>query len=124
MSEITAYEPDFIEQNGAWLLSLVGIIVTCFSGLLAYFLKSRCQTIKCCGCECQRDVLNLERVPAEQLKVELDRRQSAETIAPAVADAVPSLVAQALRFPRTTPRRKPPSVPVEVELPTTNSESV
>lgn len=119
MSEITAYEPDFIERNGAWLLSLVGIIVTCFSGLLAYFLKSRCQTIRCCGCECQRDVLNLERVPAEQLKLELDKRHSAETFGDAVAD-----VAQALRFPRTTSRRKPPSAPVEVELAATNSESV
>eukprot|EP00966_Prymnesium_polylepis_P250751 5798170-Prymnesium_polylepis.2 len=120
MSEIAGYEPDFIERNGTWLLSLVGIMVTCFSGLLAFFLKRRCQTIKCCGCECQRDVLNLERVPAEQLKVELDKRQSPDTLAPAVADAVPSLVTQALRFPR----RKRPSVPVEVELPTTNSESV
>jgi hypothetical protein len=97
---MSTYEPDFIERNGAWVLSLVGIIVTCFSGLLAYFLKSRCQTIRCCGCECQRDVLNLERVPGEQLKIELDKRQSAEALAPAMADAVPALVAQAMRFPR------------------------
>ena len=113
MSSVAVYEPDFIERNGTWLLSLVGIIVTCFSGLLAYFLKSRCQTIKFCGCECERDVLNLERVPESALKVELDRRHSP-----------PSLVAQALRIPRI-PRPKPPTRPAEVEIAmqsNTNSE--
>ena len=124
MSSDAVYEPDFIERNGAWLLSLVGIIVTCFSGLLAYFLKSRCQTIKFCGCECERDVLNLERVPESQLKVELDRRHSTEAIAPAVATVGTSLVAQALRIPRTL-RPKPPIRPAEVEVTArsvTNSE--
>jgi hypothetical protein len=117
MSSGVVYEPDFIERNGTWLLSLVGILVTCFSGLLAYFLKSRCQTIKFCGCECERDVLNLERVPESVLKVELDRRNSTET--PAAATGT-SLVAQALRLPRR-PRPKPPSRPEEVEFTTTTN---
>ncbi len=117
MSE-TVYEPDFIERNGAWLLSLVGILVTCFSGLLAYFLKSRCETIKCCGMECQRAVLDLERVPESALQtalqVELDRRAS-ETV-PA-RSVLGSLVSQALRQPRTT-RPRP-----RVEVTSTSSES-
>lgn len=74
MSE--AYEPDFVERNGAWLLSVFGVIAACMSGMLAYFLKSRCSRIKCCGFECERDVLDLERVPDDQLQVELTRRNS------------------------------------------------
>ncbi len=57
------YDPDFIERNGAWLLSVFGIISACISGMLVYFLKSRCRTIKCCGMECERDVLDLTTVP-------------------------------------------------------------
>lgn len=68
------YEPDFVERNGAWLLSVLGVVTACMSGILAYFLKSRCSRIKCCGMECERDVLNLERVPEEQLQVELTKR--------------------------------------------------
>jgi hypothetical protein len=70
------YEPDFVERNGAWLLSVLGVVTACMSGILAYFLKSRCSRIKCCGIECERDVLNLERVPEDQLQVELSRRVS------------------------------------------------
>ena len=55
------YNPDFVERNGAWLLSVVGIAGTCVSGLLVYFLKSRCTSIKCCGCECERQVLDLKK---------------------------------------------------------------
>ena len=70
------YDPDFIERNGAWLLSVIGVLATCASGMLAYFLRSRCRRIRCCGVECERDVLNLERVPNSQLQVELTRRRA------------------------------------------------
>jgi len=60
------YTPDFVERNGAWLLSVFGIVGTCVSAMSVYFLKSRCSSIKCCGIECQRDVLDLTQV-------ELDR---------------------------------------------------
>ena len=65
----SGYDPDFIERNGAWLLSVLGVTTACVSGVLAYFLKSRCSRIKCCGVECERDVLNLERVPEDTLHV-------------------------------------------------------
>ena len=68
------YEPDFVERNGAWLLSVLGVATACVSGMLAYFLKSRCSRIRCCGMECERDVLNLERVREDQLQVDLSRR--------------------------------------------------
>ena len=54
------YHPDFIERNGAWLLSVVGILGSCTTAVLVYFLRSRCRRIRCCGCECERDVLDLE----------------------------------------------------------------
>lgn len=54
------YEPDFIERNGTWLLTIVATVGTCISGLLVYVLKSRCTHIKFCGCECRRDVVSLE----------------------------------------------------------------
>ena len=68
------YEPDFVERNGAWLLSVLGVLTACVSGILAYFLKSRCSHIKCCGVEITRDVLNLERVSDAELQIELTRR--------------------------------------------------
>ena len=68
------YEPDFVERNGAWLLSVLGVVSACVGGVLTYFLKSRCSRIRCCGVECERDVLDLERIPASQLHVELARR--------------------------------------------------
>lgn len=66
----TGYEPDFVERNGAWLLSILGVIMTCVSGITVYMLKSRCRTIKCCGCECERDVLDLTQTPAEPFELQ------------------------------------------------------
>jgi len=54
------YDPDFIERNGTWLLTIVATVGTCVSGLLVYVLKSRCTYIRGCGCECRRDVVALE----------------------------------------------------------------
>lgn len=67
------YHPDFIERNGAWLLTVFGILGACVSGMFVYFLKSRCSSIKCCGMECQRDVLDLNVVPDSALRVDLTR---------------------------------------------------
>ena len=53
------YEPDFIERNGAWLLSVLGVIGTCTGYVLVYFLKSRCSYIRFCGVECHRDTLDM-----------------------------------------------------------------
>ena len=53
-------DPDFIQRNGAWLLSVIGLLTTCLSGCLVYMLKSRCTKIKCCGFECERDVVQID----------------------------------------------------------------
>lgn len=55
-------KPDFIERNEAWLLTVIGMVITCFMSTLVYFLKSRCTVIRLCGCECQRDVVDLENM--------------------------------------------------------------
>ena len=55
------YNPDFVERNGAFILSMIGLCGAAASAMLVYMLKSRCRYIKCCGVECERDVLNLER---------------------------------------------------------------
>lgn len=60
------YSPDFVERNGAWLLSVLGISMTCISGVLVCVLRSRCRTIKCCGLECERDVLDASHVPERE----------------------------------------------------------
>lgn len=52
--------PDFIERNGTWLLTLVGVGTSFVGALLAYFLKSRCKKVKCLCIQCEREVLQLE----------------------------------------------------------------
>lgn len=52
-------EPDFLERNGAWLLTVIGGLGTGVGMLLTYFLKSRCKHIECCGVVCDREVLDL-----------------------------------------------------------------
>ena len=40
------------------LLTIIGMCGSGFTALLIYFLKSRCSTIKLCGCmECEREVI-------------------------------------------------------------------
>ena len=54
-------DPDFVEKNGAWLLTVIGLVTAAVGTILTYFLKSRCKRIKCCGMSCDRDVVTLER---------------------------------------------------------------
>ena len=57
-------DPDFLERNGAWLLSVIGIVLGCFAGLLSYFLKSRCKRINCMGVVCDREVVAMDAASA------------------------------------------------------------
>ena len=52
-----SHSGDFLERNGAFILSLVGLITACIAGIFAYFLKSRCRTISCFGINCERQPL-------------------------------------------------------------------
>lgn len=53
-------EPDFLERNGTWLLTVIASVGGCFGMMLTYFLKSRCKQVNCCGVSCVRDVLDLK----------------------------------------------------------------
>lgn len=78
------YSPDFIERNGAWLLSVFGIVSACVSGMFVYFLKSRCTRIACCGSECVRSPINLDVV--DEAALELNAMPKGR--APSSSDAV------------------------------------
>mgnify|MGYP001366960237 CR=1 FL=1 len=58
-------DKDFVERNGAFLLTIAGVMVGCFGGLLSYFLKSRCSKIKCCGLSLDREVVSLKSEDVE-----------------------------------------------------------
>lgn len=53
-------EPDFLEKNGAWLLTVIAGCTGCVGMVLTYFLKSRCSRINFCGISCVREVLSLK----------------------------------------------------------------
>ena len=53
-------DPHFIEKNGTWVLTVVGMGLGCVATILTYFLKSRCSKISCWGVECVRDVIKLD----------------------------------------------------------------
>lgn len=48
--------PDFIERNGAWLLTIIGVGSACLGTVLTYFLKSRCHKLKIGCLECDRTI--------------------------------------------------------------------
>ena len=53
-------QPDFLERNGTWLLTVIASLAGCFGMMLTYFLKSRCKLVKCFGVTCIRDVIELK----------------------------------------------------------------
>ena len=67
-------DPDFIERNGTWLLGVCGLLVTCVGATLTYFLKSRCTKIKCCGAECDRELVVVD---PEDVKIETSSKRKA-----------------------------------------------
>jgi hypothetical protein len=60
-------QPDFIEKNASFLLTLIGALSACTGVVLTYFLKSRCNKIKLGCIECDRNVVNLE---ASQIEIQ------------------------------------------------------
>ena len=53
-------EQDFVQKNGAFLLTVISLMGTFCAGLTVYMLKSRCTKIQCCCSSCERDVLPVE----------------------------------------------------------------
>jgi len=64
-------EPDFLERNGTFLLTALGLMGGCAGSMMVYFLKSRCSEIKLCwGCvNCVREPL-----PADAIEVSANPR--------------------------------------------------
>jgi hypothetical protein len=64
-------EPDFLERNGTFLLTALGLMGGCVGSMMVYFLKSRCSEIKLCwGCvNCVREPL-----PADVIEVSANPR--------------------------------------------------
>ncbi len=62
--------PDFIERNGAWLLTMIGIVGGGMGAVLTYFLKSRCTYIDVCCVKCRRDPLPLQETDISKKVVE------------------------------------------------------
>jgi hypothetical protein len=58
-------EADFLERNGAWLLTVIAGLSGCVGMVLTYFLKSRCRKISGCGMHCIRDTIDLTAESAE-----------------------------------------------------------
>ena len=50
----------FINDNGDWLLAVLGILSACVGGIFTYFLKSRCSHIRLCW-----GFLDCSRVPIQ-----------------------------------------------------------
>ena len=57
-------EPDFLERNGTFLLTALGLMGGCVGSMMVYFLKSRCSEIKLCwGCvNCVRQPLPVDMI--------------------------------------------------------------
>ena len=68
MSEASISE--FVSSNSGFLLTLLGISAGMCGGLLGCILKSRCSRIKCFCIELERDVLNLETVDPQNVRID------------------------------------------------------
>lgn len=69
--------PDFIERNGTWLLTLIGVAGGGMGAILTYFLKSRCTRIDLCCLKCRRDPLTQSAISEPTLSVRGDTVNSA-----------------------------------------------
>ena len=77
---------DFYDFNATFFLSLATMIFGFLAGALGYALKSKCSSIKCCGCiEIIRDVeleAELEVTPVQQ---QLPQNETLPPVPPAVS---------------------------------------
>ena len=49
---------EFVQTNSAFLLTTFGLCGAALAACLTCALKSRCSKIKCCGFECDRQVIS------------------------------------------------------------------
>lgn len=54
--------PSWLEKHEGFMITMVGLIGGGLGGLLAYFMRSRCTKIKCCGAGCVREPLTVQEI--------------------------------------------------------------
>lgn len=59
----------FLQTNGAFILTLLGLMGSCTTAMLLYFLRSRCTRVKCCCMECIRQPVSEENLHETTLTV-------------------------------------------------------
>ena len=60
---------EFIERNGAFLLSFFGLLGGGIGYVLVFCLKSRCSEISCCGCRLIRTPIPIEELNSVNLEL-------------------------------------------------------
>jgi len=53
------------------IIALVAVIGTTLSGILTTLFASRCSKIKCCGMECDREIIHSK----EEMEMELEKEK-------------------------------------------------
>ena len=64
LKEFKGDKPDFIQTNGAWLITVIGVGGACLGTVFTYFLRSRCHKLKIGCLECDRTPVEMEAVTA------------------------------------------------------------
>ena len=54
--------PDWLEKHNSFVLTLCGLVGTATGVVLTYFLKSRCEEIRCFCIYCKRKVLEQREI--------------------------------------------------------------
>ena len=57
----------------SFIIALVGIGSACVGGFLTFLLRSRCRTIKCCGIECEREVVSPTQFSNASIEIQSSR---------------------------------------------------
>lgn len=57
----------------SFIIALVGIGSASLGAFLSFILKSRCSKIKCCGLECDRQVISAQDLNLANIQIESSR---------------------------------------------------
>ena len=55
-------DPDWLEKHSAFVLTITASASAALGIVFSYLLKSRCKNIRCCGVQCDRDVLSVQDI--------------------------------------------------------------
>ena len=72
--------------NGSFIIVILTMLGGCGAGVLAFMLKSRCRSIKCCCLELERDVIPVSELNSIELRAASSAASSATTSATTSGD--------------------------------------